>query len=241
MPGEGNRKSRPGEDHTGIPVKQEPIMTTSEETAVVNVRVDLEGVARHWGTLLTLGILTALAGVVAIILPRAATLAVELLLGCLLVVDGVLQGVHAAQLRGRRGFGWKLAASLVSLAAGVLLLAFPLTGVLTLTLVVALFFLVSGVFKGILSLRWWPVGGAGWLLVSGIVSLLLGFGILVAFPEAAAWVVGLLVGIALLIDGSWLMGMAVAARRLRTAAESGEEAGLTRPFSREGARAHEEA
>jgi uncharacterized membrane protein HdeD (DUF308 family) len=122
--------------------------------------------------------------------------------------------MHAAQLRGKQGFWWKVTASILSLAAGVLLLAFPLAGVVTLTLIVAVFFLASGLLKTVLSLQWRPLSGWGWLLLSGIVSILLGGTILVAFPASAAWVIGLLVGITLLLDGWWLIGLAFAARHV---------------------------
>jgi uncharacterized membrane protein HdeD (DUF308 family) len=190
-------------------------MTTREETAVVAVGVDLSEIARSWGSLLALGVVTVLAGCAAIILPQAATIAIELLLGILLVLDGILQGIHAGQLRGRKGFGWKLAGSILSLAAGVLLLAFPLAGVLTLTLIVAVFFLAGGLLKIILSAHFRALAGWWWLLLSGLVTFLLGAAILLAFPEAASWVVGLLVGIALFLDGWWLIGTGLSLRRLR--------------------------
>ena len=196
----------------GRKAMKKPVMTTIEDTALVTARTEREELAENWRILLTLGIVTAAIGAAAIALPRAATLAVELVLGCLLILDAVVQGIHAGQLRGTRRFGWKVAASLLSLGAGVLLLAFPMAGILSLTLVVAVFFLMAAFLKGILALSWRPGAGWGGLLLSAAISLLLGLSILLAFPAAAAWVVGLLVGITRLVDGVWLIGMALSAR-----------------------------
>ena len=187
-------------------------MDTQEVGEVTVVSMDMGDVQRHWGWILALGILTILAGLLAIVLPLAAALAVEILIGCVFVFYGVLQGIYAWRLRGYRGSVWRFVGAFAALIAGVLLLAFPMAGVITLALVVGLFFLAGGVAKTLLALQMRPLAGWGWLIVSGVLSIVLGVLILVLWPQPAPWIIGLLVGIDLFFAGLWLTGMGLAAR-----------------------------
>ncbi|MGH6676778.1 MAG: HdeD family acid-resistance protein, partial [Xanthobacteraceae bacterium] len=112
------------------------------------------------------------------------------------------------------GFWWSLISAFIGIVAGVLLLLWPLTGVLSLTLVLSAFFIVEGItsilyafeHRNQLSGRW------GWMLVSGIIDLILAGIIIAGLPGTALWALGLLVGINLLFGGAALIGMALAAR-----------------------------
>ena len=112
------------------------------------------------------------------------------------------------------GFWWSLLSAVVAIAAGVLLLVWPLSGVLTLTLLLIVFFTIEGVLtimyalehKKELSGRW------GWMLASGIVDLVLAAIILAGLPGTAAWAIGLLVGINLLFGGVSMIAMALHAK-----------------------------
>jgi uncharacterized membrane protein HdeD (DUF308 family) len=103
----------------------------------------------------------------------------------------------------------------LAVAAGIILLAQPVQGTLTLTIVVGAYFLAEGVatimyaleHRRELSERW------SWLLVAGIMDLLIAAVIIAGLPGSALWAVGLLVGINLLFGGATLIGMALAARQ----------------------------
>jgi uncharacterized membrane protein HdeD (DUF308 family) len=117
-------------------------------------------------------------------------------------------------MRNAPGFWWALLSAVIALAAGVILILWPISGVLSLTLVLIAFFAVEGIatlmyafeHKAQLSGRW------GWMLASGVVDLILAGIIFAGLPGTAAWALGLLVGINMLFGGTAMIGMALAAR-----------------------------
>jgi len=169
---------------------------------------------KHWGLFLAEGIILVLLGVMAIVLPPIATIAITLIIGWVFLFSGAA-GLFTTFYVGRGpGFWWSLVSALISIAAGVILLARPITGTLSLTLVLIAFFVIEGIatimyavdHRNTLSGRW------GWMLVSGIVDLILAAIIFAGLPATAAWALGLLVGINMLFGGSALIAMALAAR-----------------------------
>lgn len=187
---------------------------TKELSGIEPKGTELRDADMHRGRLLTLGVLAIVAGIAAILLPQVAAFTVELVLGVLLVLDGVCQGIQAFELGQRRGFGWKLFSAIVALGVGVILLVFPLSGVLTLGLLIGAFFVASGVLRMLLAYRLRGLVGSGWLLFVGVLSVVVGGSILVWWPHAAAWLVGVLVGVDLMLGGAWLITLALASRPL---------------------------
>jgi len=159
-----------------------------------------------WGWLLFLGILLIVVGIAAIVLPFAATLAVEILLGWVLVIGGILQIIHSFWARRVGGFFLGLVAGILYLIVGFLLLLYPLQGILTLTLLLVILFLIEGICRIISSFQVRPTRNWGWVLVSGIAALIIAFLIWIGWPVSATWAIGLLVGINL-IFGGWGMIM----------------------------------
>jgi uncharacterized membrane protein HdeD (DUF308 family) len=172
----------------------------------------METLTRNWGWLLGLGILMLILGVLVIGAPVAATIAFELLLGWVLVIGGIAHGVHAFMAQGWKGFLFELLSGILYLVVGIILLAYPLGGALTLTMLLVVFLIVEGVFKIVTGLRARPLNGWIWLVVSGVVSVILGGLIWAEWPSSALWVIGLLVGIQLLMTGWSLILLALAAR-----------------------------
>lgn len=153
---------------------------------------------KYRGALIVEGIIFIILGILAIAMPKLSTLSVELLIGWLFIIGGIVQFVRTFQFHKAGEIIWSLISVIVYLAAGVILLAYPLTGVLTLTLLLALFFLIEGIAKLVLSFEMRSFGNWGWLLFSGIISIILAALIWSGWPGTAAWVIGLLVGINLL-------------------------------------------
>jgi len=170
---------------------------------------------RHWKQFLTEGIILLILGLVAIVLPPIATLAVELLVGWLLLISGIVGLVSTFIARGAPGFWWSLLSAIVSIAAGIILLWWPPNGALSLTVVLTAFLSIEGIVsifyaldhKRELSGRW------GMMLMSGIIDIVLAGIILAGLPGTAAWAIGLLVGINLVFGGSALISMALHARQ----------------------------
>lgn len=153
------------------------------------------------------GILFLILGILAIALPQITTLAIELFIGWILLIGGVVQFVRTVASRGSSGYWPSLVGSIFTIVIGFLLIAYPLTGIITLTLLLTIFFFIDGISKIAFALRHREVARWGWLLVSGIISFLLAFIILSGWPLTATWVIGLLVGINMLFLGITLLAL----------------------------------
>jgi uncharacterized membrane protein HdeD (DUF308 family) len=150
-------------------------------------------------------VISLVGGVFALINPFAATFAAVLLAGWTFLLFGVLQVVQAFSVRDWSGFLWALLLGVLTAAVGVSLLYNPLAGALTLTLVVAILFLVMGVVKFMYAYELRPVRGWGWVVLSGAISLLLGVLILANYPVSAASILGILLAVELISNGVTLL------------------------------------
>jgi len=174
----------------------------------------LENIQRNRGFYLFESLVFIFLGILAIILPGLMTLSIELLLGCLFLIGGVVQGLRTLRGGRGRGFAVSLLSAALSIIVGILMLLYPVAAVFTLTLLLMIFFILEGIAEIVLSLRLKGAPGRGWLLFAGIVTLLLGILIWSDLPGSAVWVIGLLVGINLLLFGlSQLMITLSASRR----------------------------
>jgi uncharacterized membrane protein HdeD (DUF308 family) len=170
----------------------------------------------HWRAFLIEGILLVLLGILAVVVPAVATIAVEVFVGWVLLLSGVVGLISTFRMRSAPGFGWSLLSAVIAVVAGAILLAWPLSGVLSLTLILTAFLTLEGVASIMMSLTHRHGFSARWalLLVSGVVDLILAAMIFLGLPGTAAWAIGLLVGINLVFGGSTLISMALQARSL---------------------------
>jgi uncharacterized membrane protein HdeD (DUF308 family) len=174
--------------------------------------LDSDVLKKNLGWFIALGIGLILLGIVSVATPLVATFAIANLVGVIFLVGGVMFTIHA--FRSRR-WGRGIAEFLISLlyiGSGVFILAYPLAGMFTLTLFLAAFFVVEGIFKIIQSLQMRQVSNWGWALLGGIVSLFLGIIIFAGMPLTALWTVGLIVGIDLIFGGISTVMVAVSMR-----------------------------
>ena len=202
---------------------------TSQDVAGLQDRIRA-AVQLHWKAFLIEGILLVVLGLIAIIVPPLASLAITIFLGALFLIAGVVGLAMTFWARQMPGFWWSLLSAVLAIGAGIVLLARPAQGTLTLTIIVGAYFLAEGVLtimyalehRRELSERW------GWLLASGAVDLILAGIIIAGLPGSALWAIGLLVGIDMAFGGVSLIGMALAARdadRLRTHCDWGQTPG----------------
>ena len=169
----------------------------------------------HWKLFLAEGIVMVILGLVAIAVPEVASLAIAIFIGWLFFVGGIFRTLSLLRHRHLPGFGWALATSILAILLGLVLVARPITGVLTLTLALVVFFILEGVGAILLAVehrRHLP--SWGWVLFSGLVDLLLAFLIWDGWPSSAGWAIGLLVGINMLFLGLSLIMTALAARTM---------------------------
>ena len=170
-------------------------------------------IARHWGWFLGLGILLVLIGMAAIAFPFLSTLAAKIAIGWIFLVAGVVEVFHAFYVKRWAGFFWNLLIGLLYIAAGVWLAFFPLTGILTLTIVIAALFIAEGIMKLIMGFRMRPHEGLGWVIFSGLVAIAAGLLIALSLPASAVWALGLLAGINLLFSGWSFIYLALSGKR----------------------------
>jgi uncharacterized membrane protein HdeD (DUF308 family) len=168
----------------------------------------------HWKFFLIEGIVLWVLGAIAVCVPPLATVAVETLIGWVILMSGVLGLVMTFQTRGSPGFGWSLLSSVIGIAAGIVLLAWPLSGVFSLTVMLTVFLTLEGIASVMYALAHRREKTSRWelMLVIGIVDLILAGLIFAGLPGTAAWAIGLIVGINLLFGGVALVGLALQAR-----------------------------
>ena len=151
--------------------------------------------ARRW--LIVSGILALITGVVAIAVPAIASVTTTIFVGWILIAAAISMGIqaisHRAPVRGLE--------ALLAFVAGCYVLVFPLSGTVTLTFVLAVWFFASGVLSLSLAFQWGG-GAASWMnAISGVLSVILGFLISASLPSSAGWAIGLLIGINLVFWG----------------------------------------
>lgn len=173
-------------------------------------------VGQHWGWFLALGIVFTASGFAAIAFPLVSTIAAKIALGWIFLFSGVISIVHSFSRSRWGGLFLNLLLGVLYVLVGAYLAFFPLTGILTLTLLLAALFLAEGVLQVALAWRVRPHEGWGWMAASGLVAIAAGLLIALGLPGSATWAIGLLVGINLLSTGAGFIALALAGRRYRS-------------------------
>lgn len=177
---------------------------------------DTAAMRRNWIWLLILGIALMVLGTIALVTAVPFTVASVLLFGVLLVTGGLLHAFQAFGARDWTGVAVHLVLGLLYLVVGGVLMANPIGGAVSLTLVLGIFLLAAGIFRAVLALQMRPARNWGWLLLSGVIALVLGLVILAGWPGTGLWVIGLFVGIEFLVSGWGLVMFALGSRSVPT-------------------------
>ncbi len=156
--------------------------------------------ARRW--LMVSAILALIGGAAAIVVPAVATLTMTIFIGWILVYSGVVMAIHSWTQRAA-GRTWERALqALLALAIGIYMVLFPGAGALSLTLLLVIWFVLSGGLQLAAARQLRGLPGAGWMLFGGVLAILLAALIAVDLPSSAAWAIGLVVGINLIFWGT---------------------------------------
>jgi uncharacterized membrane protein HdeD (DUF308 family) len=180
----------------------------------------IEAIRNNAGRFTLLGIVQIILGVVALGAPFATGTAVTMVVGAILLLAGlaqIIQGVRATSLGSTL---IPLIGGIIAALCGALVLAHPLLGLGFLTLLLAGFFFAEGIWKIAFALRLDAATGRNWMLFGGIIAVILGILIWRQWPLSGAWAIGTLVGIDLLLGGSALVAVALAARTARTTGDT---------------------
>jgi uncharacterized membrane protein HdeD (DUF308 family) len=177
------------------------------------VRHELEHLRDEWWWFLILGVVLLISGIVAIVYPFVASVAAIIVLGASLLVSGVATVVAAFWSGKWSAMLLQLLIGIFYTVTGFIIMDAPVASTVSLTLVVAILFIVIGVMRSVAALtikfpQW------GWSLLSGALTTLVGIVIYKNLPETALWAVGTLVGIQLFFDGLFWIMLSLAVRRL---------------------------
>lgn len=163
---------------------------------------------------IVLSVLMIATSVLAIFAPAIAGVAVTVLFGWLLVFSGILHLAFAWRAGRASAVVWEILLGILYGGIGFYLLARPVAGLASLTLVLAISLVIKGVLEFILAFQLRPAPGSGWLLFDGVVTLVLAAMIGSAWPISAVWAVGTLVGVSMLFSGITRLMLSVAVRRI---------------------------
>jgi len=163
-------------------------------------------------SLLLTGILMIALGVVAIVLPFVATMTLALFAAVVLIIAGAMHIIHAVEAHGSKGWVLRLLGGVLYGLAGLLLLAAPMRGILTLTVLLSALFILGGINKIVLAFHLRRIARWGWLLFSGVLSTVVGVLLWSGLPGTAVWAIGLLVGIELIFNGVSMTTFALSVR-----------------------------
>ena len=184
-------------------------------SAVTGVMPAIRGEVRQsarWS--IVLSVLMIATGVMAICIPPLAGLTVTMMFGWLLLVTGALHLGFAWRGQNASAIVGEIAIALLYGAAGFYMLARPVAGLASLTLVIAGYLAAKGVLEGAIAFKLRPLPGTGWLLADAIVTVAMAALIASAWPASSVWVVGVLVGIAMISSGIARLMVSVGIRRL---------------------------
>lgn len=176
---------------------------------------DAMALREHWLAYLIEGILLIILGAAAIVVPNWTTpMLTTMFLGWLFFFSGIAGLITTFWLKLAPGFWWSLLSAVVTIIIGALLIGWPVSGAMSLTHALLIYFVIEGIFSIMFGLEHQrlPSGRWGWLVFNGIIDLFLVGVIIFGLPGDAVWVLGILVGIDLVYGGSALIALSLAAR-----------------------------
>jgi len=178
----------------------------------------LDGLKRASGWSIGLGVLMIIAGIIAMLAPWEAGLVIALVVGWSAIFNGFAQIIFGVRTHGGGHRVLEIILGIIYIIAGFYLVMHPRAGLLALTLFLASFLLVYGVFALVLAFQIRPRSGWGWVLMDALVTMLLGVLIWAHWPLNSEWVVGTLFGISIFISGITRLMMSLAIRRMANSA-----------------------
>jgi uncharacterized membrane protein HdeD (DUF308 family) len=173
----------------------------------------IEEVRKHTTWFLFMGGALIVIGCLAIASAAVATIVSMIFLGWLLFIAGMFEIVHGFARRRWSGFFVNLLGGVLYVVTGFIVLINPGLAAITLTLLIAMLFFATGVFRIVIALTT-PLHHRGWLVVNGVISIVLGLSLWRAWPMSGFWAIGLFVGIDMIFDGWTELMLAMTVRRV---------------------------
>ncbi|MGA3372876.1 MAG: DUF308 domain-containing protein [Terracidiphilus sp.] len=172
-----------------------------------NAFKEITGASAAWAVIMIV------LGLLAVFIPLAAGIGMAVLVSWIIVWGGFTYVAFAFSGRDAGAFAWRLLIGIVYVAGGGYLLFHPQIALESLTLAMAVLFLLEGVLEIVLFSRFRADSGSGWILFDAVVTLLLAYVIWRPWPSSSTWAIGTILGINLILSGfTWLM-CSIAARK----------------------------
>ncbi len=177
---------------------------------VLDVEIPHE-IVQYWGWFLAFGIALLVLGVAAVVRSVTATVASMVFFGCLLAMASGIEIAQAVMVAKWAGFFQHLLAAILFGVAGLLLIMRPVVSAEVVTVFMAMFFIIGGLFQlvGAFAIA---LPGWGWHALDGIITLVLGVLVLAQWPASGLWVIGLFVGVDLIFYGATWIALAIGLR-----------------------------
>lgn len=169
-----------------------------------------ESIQDSSGFIIATGILLILLGLFAMGSPLVAGISLALMIGTMLIIGGIGQMFFALKA-GRGVFAFVL--GLLTLVIGAYMISQPGVALASLTLFLAIYLIISGVFEVMMSFQFRPIRGWGWGMFSGMLSVMLGVMIWSQFPLSGAWAIGILIGVRMFFNGLTCLMLGLASRQ----------------------------
>ena len=173
-----------------------------------------EAIKQHWSLYFIEGIVLTFLGLAAVLVPVLASLAVAIFLGWLFLMGGVVGAITTLAHRHAPGFWWSLLSAIATIAAGVVLVSYPLGGAVSITIVLAAYLVAEGIASMMFAVRHRDRmhSGANWMFFNGALDIVLAVAIVWLLPVGALWALGIFIGIDFLFGGAALVAMSLEAR-----------------------------
>jgi len=163
---------------------------------------------------IVLSVLMIVSGILALAVPPVAGLTVTVMFGWLLIVTGALHLGFAWRGEGAAAVLGEIAIAVLYGVFGFYMLARPVAGLASLTLVIAGYLAAKGVLEGVFAFTFRRLPGSGWLVFDGVLTLVIAAMIASAWPASSAWAVGMLIGVAMISSGFARLMLSIGARRV---------------------------
>jgi uncharacterized membrane protein HdeD (DUF308 family) len=170
--------------------------------------------AQRWGRFVALGVALLLLGVLALVDVAAVTVISVVFIGAAFLVGGVIQVIHAFANKAWNTFLLSLLSGVIYIVGGFLIMQEPLQGSVVITLFLLIALMIGGFLRIFIALRHREMRGWWLLLISGVISAVLGILLFMSLPWSGLWVLGTLIAVELLIQGSTWLQFGLSLRRL---------------------------
>jgi uncharacterized membrane protein HdeD (DUF308 family) len=177
----------------------------SESLKASPVESDTAPLRAKWGWIVALGVVYLVGGVIALGSVVTATVVSVLFVGVMMIVVGVAEVINAWQVKTWGKFLLWALLGILYIVAGFLTFENPLLAAALLTLLLGITLIASGLMRIILAFSVKSETPWGWVVLSGLVTLLLGVLIVARWPVNSLYILGLFLGIDLIIAGvGWI-------------------------------------